>query len=108
MRRSTRRVEALMDSRSNNALPKTYDRETVTHAERADSQTAPPVRAIPQIVAGSGPHLTSQTQPLLRKRLRAAVRVLLAGFGAFLVRHVAGLLTGEPLDRPLLGLHVVV
>jgi eukaryotic-like serine/threonine-protein kinase len=59
-------------------------------------------------VAGSRPHLTKETQSLLRVRLRAAALMLLVGFGAFLIRHVAGVLTGEPLDRALLGFHVAV
>jgi serine/threonine-protein kinase len=60
------------------------------------------------IVAGSGPHLTKETQPLLRWRLRSAALMLLVGFGVFLVRHVAGVFAGEPLDPLLLGLHVLV
>src|SRR5262245_26367767 len=61
-----------------------------------------------QIVAASGPNLMRETQALLRLRLRAAALILLIGFGAFLVRHVAGLLTGEPLDSLLLASHVLV
>jgi serine/threonine-protein kinase len=61
-----------------------------------------------KIVAGSGPHLTSETQVLLRRRLRAAALILLVGFGVFLVRHVVGVLTGEPLSVPLLSFHVLV
>src|SRR6516162_73057 len=48
-----------------------------------------------EIVAGSGPHLTTETQALLRRRLRAASLILLVGFSLFLVRHIVGLLTGE-------------
>ena len=48
-----------------------------------------------EVVAGSGPHLTKETQGLLQSRLRAAAVVLLIGFGVFLVRHVAGWFTGE-------------
>jgi serine/threonine-protein kinase len=59
-------------------------------------------------VAGSGPHLTEETQVLLRSRLRAAALVLLVGFSVFLVRHVVGVITGEPLDPVLLGCHVLV
>ena len=57
---------------------------------------------------GTGPHLTSETQALLSFRLRAAALILLVGFTVFLVRHVAGVLTGEPLDPLLLGFHVLV
>jgi serine/threonine-protein kinase len=58
--------------------------------------------------AGSRPHLTKETQAMLRLRLRAAAFILLVGFGVFLIRHVVGVLTGEPLDPWLLGFHVLV
>jgi serine/threonine-protein kinase len=61
-----------------------------------------------EFVAGSGPHLTNETQALLRLRLRASALILLAGFGMFLVRHVVGVLAGEPLDPLLLATHVLV
>jgi eukaryotic-like serine/threonine-protein kinase len=61
-----------------------------------------------EFVSGSGPHLTTETHGLLRLRLRAAALVLLVGFGVFLVRHVVGVLTGEPLSAVLLGFHVLV
>src|SRR5262245_11500727 len=61
-----------------------------------------------EFVAGSGPHLTQETQALLRLRLRAAAFILLVGFGAFLVRHIVGVLAGEPLDPLLLGVHLLV
>jgi serine/threonine-protein kinase len=41
-------------------------------------------------------------------RLRAAALILLIGFGVFLIRHVVGVLTGEPLYPVLLGFHVFV
>ncbi len=44
----------------------------------------------------------------LRLRLRAAALMLLIGFGVFLIRHVAGVLAGEPLFSALLGFHVLV
>jgi serine/threonine-protein kinase len=59
-------------------------------------------------IAGSGPHLTKETQALLRLRLRAAAFILLVGFGVFLIRHIVGLLTGEPLSAVMLGFHVLV
>jgi hypothetical protein len=58
--------------------------------------------------ARSGPHLTAETQALLRLRLRAAAFILLIGFSVFLVRHVVGAFAGEPLDPLLLGCHVLV
>src|SRR5215471_2691879 len=60
------------------------------------------------VVSGSGPHITKETQALLRSRLRAAAFILLIGFGVFLIRHVLGVLTGEPLSPLLLGFHVLV
>ena len=59
-------------------------------------------------VFGSGPHLTKETQDLLKGRLRAAAIILLIGFGIFLVRHVFGVLTTEPLHPLLLGSHIFV
>jgi eukaryotic-like serine/threonine-protein kinase len=61
-----------------------------------------------ELVAGSGPHLTKETQTLLRLRLRAAALILLVGFGVFLVRHIVGALTGEPLSFVLFGFHLLV
>jgi serine/threonine-protein kinase len=61
-----------------------------------------------EIVAGSGPHLTKETESLLRLRLRAAALILLVGFGVFLVRHAVGALSGEPLSTVLLCFHVLV
>jgi len=40
-----------------------------------------------ELIAGTAPHLTSQTERLLRVRLRMAVLVLFFGFAAFLVRN---------------------
>src|SRR5262245_45991075 len=71
----------------------------------ARAQVCRPRRAI---VSGSGPHLTEETQVLLRLRLRAAAFILLVGFSVFLVRHVAGVILGEPLYPVLLGFHVLV
>lgn len=53
-------------------------------------------------------HLTRETQALLRSRLRAAAFILLVGFGLFLVRHVIGVVYGEPLIPLLLGAHILV
>src|SRR6516164_1411588 len=65
-------------------------------------------RPRPAVVAGSGPHLTEETQALLRSRLRAAALILLVGFAVFLVRHVVGVTLGEPLHPVLLGCHALV
>jgi serine/threonine-protein kinase len=84
----------------------------------ADAETvlAPAVAAGPAKVCcpkrdfsgGSRPHLTQETQSLLRLRLRAAAFILWLGFAAFLIRHVGGLLSGEPLYPGLLVSHVLV
>jgi serine/threonine-protein kinase len=71
----------------------------------APSRVCRPKRAI---VSGSGPHLTAETQGLLRLRLRAAAFILLVGFSVFLVRHIVGVIAGEPFDPVLLGFHVLV
>jgi len=97
-----------MNTVSNRALPQSYDRETVAHLAAGAPEPTPASQPRPQIVQGSGPHMTSQTQPLLRLRLRAAALVLLIGFGVFLGRHIAGVTTGEPLDPLLLGFHTLV
>jgi hypothetical protein len=73
-----------MNGRFQQALPRTLDDETILQ-----SAANPGKR---EVVAGSGPHLTLETQALLRARLRAAALILLIGFGAFLIRHVVGAL----------------
>src|SRR5262245_54642516 len=73
-----------------------------------DDTPAKACRPRMEIVEGSGPHLTAETQVLLRLRLKAAAIILLIGFAAFLVRHVIGVLTGEPLHPLLLGCHILV
>jgi hypothetical protein len=56
---------------------------------------------------GSASHLTAETQELLRIRLRASALILLVGFSVFLVRHVIGVATSEPLNPFLLAFHVL-
>ncbi|MSR60750.1 MAG: serine/threonine protein kinase [Planctomycetaceae bacterium] len=51
------------------------------------SRTGPP-RGNVELVAGSGPRLESETQSLLRVRLRAAALVLVAGVVTFFVRDL--------------------
>ncbi len=81
--------------------------ETVLQPSRLDTEE-PKVCNPKRDAASSALHLTKETESLLRLRLRAAVLMLLFGFSAFLVRHVAGVLTNEPLDAALLGFHVLV
>ncbi|HEV3117127.1 MAG TPA: serine/threonine-protein kinase, partial [Gemmataceae bacterium] len=86
----------------------TYDRETVEHPPANSVEPAKFSRPRRDIVNGSGPHLTRETQAMLRLRLRAAAFILLIGFGVFLVRHVVGVLAAESLDPVLLGFHTLV
>jgi hypothetical protein len=96
-----------MNNRLKQAGLGAFDGETVVVPAKgvARAKVCCPKR---EIIDGSGPHLTKETQGLLRLRLRAAAFILLVGFGVFLVRHVVGVLTGEPLDPLLLGAHVLV
>jgi eukaryotic-like serine/threonine-protein kinase len=97
-----------MDTRPEQAPPGNLERETILQQPSDPGSGADSGSPRPAFVAGSGPHLTKETQALLRTRLRAAALMLLIGFGAFLIRHVVGVLTGEPLSAILLGFHVLV
>jgi eukaryotic-like serine/threonine-protein kinase len=96
-----------MDSGLQQAPLRPLGDETVLSPANGDARAkvCRPKRAI---VNGSGPHLTAETQVLLRLRLRAAAFILLVGFTVFLIRHVVGVIAGEPLDPVLLGFHVLV
>ncbi len=97
-----------MKNRLKHVPPGNFDNETILQPG-ADAGERPKVCCSKRdVVAGSGPHLTKETQVLLRSRLRAAAVVLLIGFGVFLVRHVVGVMTGEALSPLLLGAHVLV
>jgi hypothetical protein len=89
-----------MNGRFLQALPRTLDDETILQ-----STTDPGKR---EVVAGSAPRLTTETQALLRSRLRAAALILLIGFGVFLIRPVIGALAGEPFFSRVFGFHVLV
>jgi hypothetical protein len=97
-----------INNRCEQSPPRVFDRETILQ-QPADTGPGPRV-SLPrrELVAGSGPHLTKETQTLLRFRLRAAALMLLIGFSVFLIRHICGVLTGEPLVPTLLGFHVLV
>jgi hypothetical protein len=97
-----------MSSQLKQAQPGTVDHETVMRPVANAGGRAKVCCPQREIVDGSGPHLTKDTQVLLRLRLRAAAFILLVGFGVFLVRHVVGVLMGEPLYPLLLGFHVLV
>jgi serine/threonine-protein kinase len=96
-----------MKSQLEQALPGTLDNETISQPLPSGGERAR-VCCPKREVAGSGPHLTKETQALLRLRLRAAALILLVGFGVFLIRHLVGVLLEEPLFPALLGLHVLV
>jgi serine/threonine-protein kinase len=97
-----------MNRRRLPALSITVDQETVRHP--APNGEPRPLACCPRrdSVAGSGPHLTKETEALLRLRLRAAAFILLIGFGVFLIRHVASLFLGEEPSPVLLIAHVLV
>ena len=97
-----------MGTRPEQAPPLERERETILQQPTNPGSGADSGSPRPAFVAGSGPQLTIETQALLRTRLRAAALMLLIGFGAFLIRHVVGVLTGEPLSAILLGFHVLV
>src|SRR6516225_195536 len=97
-----------MNGRVRQLPPAKMDDETILQPAASAGERAKICSPKWEVVEGSGPHLTKETQALLRLRLRAAAFILLVGFGVFLVRHVVGVLTGEPLDPWLLGFHVLV
>jgi eukaryotic-like serine/threonine-protein kinase len=97
-----------MFSQLEQAPPRAFDRETILQPEAGSGEPPNLCCTRREIVTSSGPHLTKETQTLLRFRLRAAAFVLLIGFGVFLVRHVAGGFTGEPVSPVLLGFHMLV
>ncbi|MCI0375995.1 MAG: serine/threonine protein kinase [Gemmataceae bacterium] len=97
-----------MNSRLQQSSLATIDRETVLQPAANAGARAKVCCPKREIVDGSGPHLTKETQALLRLRLRASAFILLIGFGVFLVRHVVGVLTGESFDPLLLTVHVLV
>ena len=96
-----------MVNEARHPLPAPGSDETVVQPT-ADVALGPKFCNPKREAAGSAPHLTKETESLLRLRLRYAALMLLIGFSAFLVRHVAGVLTGEPLYASLLGVHVLV
>jgi serine/threonine-protein kinase len=97
-----------MNRRVKQISPGTFDHETILQPAANAGARAKVCCPKREAVAGSGPHLTKETQSLLRFRLRAAAFILLVGFGVFLVRHIIGVLTEEPLSPVLLGFHVLV
>jgi serine/threonine-protein kinase len=97
-----------MTSRLKKAPPRIVNEETILQPTAHVGERAKVCCPKRDMVAGSGPHLTKETQALLRLRLRAAAFILLVGFSVFLIRHIAGVLTGEPLSPVLLGFHLLV
>jgi serine/threonine-protein kinase len=97
-----------MNDRLEHTHQRAWDAETILQPAAEAAERPKVCRARRDVVSGSGPHLTTETQALLRLRLRAAALILLIGFGVFLVRHVIGVLTDEALSPLLLGFHVLV
>jgi serine/threonine-protein kinase len=71
------------------------DSQTTTAFDPAGGRHAP--RPCMALVPGSGPHLTDEVNELLRRRLRVAGLIGLAGFGIFFVRHLFFPADGETL-----------
>src|SRR5258708_4917099 len=91
-----------------NALLARFDSETIQlPIDSAKSQTKV-CRPKRESNHGKGPHLTTETQALLRLRLRAAALILLLGFCVFLVWHIVSVSTVEPLSPFLFGFHILV
>jgi serine/threonine-protein kinase len=97
-----------MNGRLKQAPQGNLDSETILQPAAHAGERAKVCCPRREVAAGTGPHITKETQALLRLRLRAAAFILLIGFGVFLIRHVVGVLTGEPLSPVLLGFHVLV
>ena len=94
-----------MSQRIEHSPPRRFDSETI--AIDRDSFGERRKICYPKREAMSGgSHLTSETQELLRVRLSASALVLLIGFSVFLVRHIIGVATSEPLNPFLLGFHL--
>src|SRR5205085_7856479 len=73
----------------------------------AAPSSAPPERGPVDLVAGSGPCMTSELTCLLRRRLRIAALILTGGFAAFLVRNLWGTAAYGPSSFDL-SLHAAV
>jgi serine/threonine-protein kinase len=97
----------VMKNRSKRQSWEAINREAVSQSSASEMKRARAHDPKREIVAGSGLHLTQETQSLLRFRLRSAALILLLGFSVFLLRHVIRLL-GESFDPVLLSVHVLV
>jgi tRNA A-37 threonylcarbamoyl transferase component Bud32 len=97
-----------MKNRPGQAPTRSVDDETILQAAKDCGDQPKICSPRREVVAGSGPHLTKETQALVQVRLRAAALMLLIGFGSFLIRHVAGALNGEQAYPLLLSVHVLV
>lgn len=60
------------------------------------------------LIEGSGPQITSETERLLRDRLRAAAKMLLFGFGLFLIWRLFGDRKIAGRSNLLFGIHVAI
>src|SRR5437016_5301030 len=85
---------------------RTCDRETVAQAATSAVEQARSSRFKKEIAPASQPHLGHGTQSLLHWRRGAGI-ILTIGFGLFLVRLVAGMFMGEPVDPLQLSLYLL-
>src|SRR5262249_28658439 len=106
--RRSLREEAPMKNRFKPLPLNTMDDETIVRPAANPMEKAKVCCPKRDTIVGSGPHLTKETQALLRLRLRAAAFILLVGFSAFLVMPITRLLTGETLGPLPTVLHLVV
>ena len=58
----------------------------LTLARQCEAKATPPERHCCTLVEGSGPHLTQETESLLRRRLRASGLVLFVACAVYVVR----------------------
>ncbi len=77
-------------------------------SQQADSATGTSARRCVALVDGPTPHLTAETEQLLRVRLRMAAGLLFLGFAAFLVQNVFHVDLSAPVDVWGVILHTTV
>ena len=83
--------------------------ETVDAPVLEENSVSHSVHRLVALIEGSTPHMSAETQDLLRGRLRAAALLLFAGFLAFLLKHLIYLSEVQGLTGWMtLGAHVAV
>jgi tRNA A-37 threonylcarbamoyl transferase component Bud32 len=73
----------------------------------SSSGSAPPAKPKVALVAGSTPHMSSETHALLRRRLRMVALLLFVGFASFIVWCVINVMRGATWE-PLFYSHIAV